>query len=285
MQTLISKPIVSQIEQATKKMVVKMVDEGLDPQLAVILVGNRPDSLTYVDMKTRKAKEMGIILSLYHLGENSSYEEIAETIQFLNEDTDIHSVIIQLPLPSHISQEQTNQLLNLVSKEKDVDGLRGDWQTIKAWPTSLAGLLGGRELFLPPMVCSVLALLSYYQISLSGQKIVLVGKGRLVGQPLLSFMQSLGLDVTAVDEETSDILTITTSADILICGTGEPDLITYQWIKEGAVVIDCAKDVHFDSVSQLASSISPAIGGIGPLTVSWLLNNAAQAAHNSWKAK
>ena len=131
------------------------------------------------------------------------------------------------------------------------------------------------------MVAAVCLLLSHYKISLNDKRIVIVGKGILVGQPLVTFFQKLGYTVESVDEETEHILTITKQADILIAGTGSPDLITFQWVKAGAVVLDCAHDVHRDSVDQIAGAVAPATGGLGPLTVAWLLHNTIRAARAS----
>ena len=143
---------------------------------------------------------------------------------------------------------------------------------------AILGLLAYKAAFLPPMIGAVVSLLDHYAISLADKKIVIVGKGRLVGEPLSTYFKAAGLDVESVDETTERILDVTKTADILITGTGEKDLITYQWVKEGAVVVDCAQDLHRDSVEQVASAVTPEIGGVGPLTVNWLLTNLITAA-------
>jgi len=172
-----------------------------------------------------------------------------------------------------------NELFQHIAPEKDVDGLRGDWRQQHYSSTSALSLKARLPLALPPMVAAVCLLLDYYKIQLENQKIVVVGKGMLVGQPLEAFLKNdQKLDVTLVDEETDDILAITSAADVLISGTGSKDLITYQWVKEGAVVLDCAQDVHRDSVDQVAAAVAPSVGGLGPLTVTWLLFNTVQAA-------
>jgi methylenetetrahydrofolate dehydrogenase (NADP+)/methenyltetrahydrofolate cyclohydrolase len=185
-----------------------------------------------------------------------------------------------LPLPPQFTADDLDALLLLIPAVKDVDGLRGDWQSQQYTNYSTVQLQEIRQFALPPMVLSVVSLLNSYDISLDDKQVVVVGKGRLVGKPLTLFFEKVGVTISAVDEHTENILDQTTEADVLITGTGQANLVTYQWIKPEAIVIDCARDVHHDSVDQIAKAISPAIGGIGPLTVFWLLFNVYQAASN-----
>lgn len=281
MKLLLSKPLVEELSLTLKTGAAQLIDDGIEPHLAVVLVGAHPDSLRYISIKTQVAKEVGVIVSLYHLEETASYEEIEQTISYLNEDAEVHGIILQLPLPEQFTLEQTDKLLCSIVPEKDVDGLGGYWQKEQWNALTTKQLLQPQPKLLPPMVGAVVSLLDHYGLSASGKKIVLVGKGRLVGGPLLSYFESCGLDVTAVDEETENILDITSQADLLISGTGEPNLITYQWVNPGSIVIDCAEDVHEDSVGQVAEALAPARGGVGPLTVIWLLHNTIQAALNA----
>jgi methylenetetrahydrofolate dehydrogenase (NADP+)/methenyltetrahydrofolate cyclohydrolase len=283
MQSLLSTTLVKELHEHTKLAVAKLVDAGIDPHLAVVLVGEEPASVKYVSIKDRVAKELGVIVSLYHLEDDTSVDKIAETLTFLSADPEVHGIILQLPLPGHISQEQVDTLLQTIAPEKDVDGLRGDWKKLTYSGTSIQALLTPQSWALPPMVSSVLSLLDNYNISVTDKKVVLVGRGRLVGQPLEEYLSKLGVDVKAVDEETVGILDIAKEADILIVAAGQPDLVTYQWVKDGAVVVDCNQDVHVDSVSQIASALAPAVGGVGPLTVAWLLHNTVQAAAQEGK--
>ena len=274
MQTLLSKAIVSQINSATKQ----YVTEGVEPHLAVVLIGEDIQSLRYVELKTQRAKELGILLSIYHLAVSTPYSEIEQSLRFLADDPEVHGIILQLPLPATISVEQTEQLFSLIPLGKDVDGLRGEWTPLHNSPRTITELLDYQGTPLPPMVCGVLSLLDAYSISMIDQQIVIIGAGRLVGQPLERYFKHLGLQVTLVTEETDHILDITRKADILITGTGQPNLVTYQWVKEGVVVINCSGDIHEDSVSQVALAMAPSIGSIGPLTVAWLLHNVARRA-------
>ncbi len=280
MQSLTSKQLLRKLKFDLKNQVASLIDSGTDPHLAAVLVGDDESSLNYIDIKTRVGKEVGVIVSLYHIEESASLDEIKETIAFLSQDDEIHGIILQLPLPEKFSQENVDELIAKIPASKDVDGLRGDWKKLTYTSYSTESLLGNQPYALPPMVGSVTSLLNEYDISLDSKRVVLVGNGRLVGQPLSEFYGSLGINVQAVDETTPNIFAITSEADILVTGTGVPNLVTYQWVKPGATVIDCSGDVHEDSVSQVAEALSPAIGGVGPLTVFWLLHNTYQAARN-----
>lgn len=281
MRELSSTPFIAELHLELKARAAALIDSGTDPHVAVVLVGENPDSVKYVAVKEKRSKEDGIILSLYHLLEAAPYEEIANTLQFLAADSDVHGIILQLPLPESITREQLDHLIEIIPIEKDVDGLRGDWESLTYQSPAISSLAGPQRGALPPMVLAVMSLLDHYDIDAMGKQVVLVGKGRLVGKPLEHFFHKLGVQVESVDEHTENIITITKQADILITGTGEPNLVTYQWVKEGAVVIDCSGDVHVDSVGQVAEALSPAQGGVGPLTVVWLLNNVLNAAQEA----
>jgi methylenetetrahydrofolate dehydrogenase (NADP+)/methenyltetrahydrofolate cyclohydrolase len=280
MKLLISKPLVESIQESTRKKVAALIDSGISPQMAVVLVGEDPSSLKYVKIKSEQAKASGIIISRYQFPRNVKLEELKETLAFLANDEEIHGIVLQLPLPDQFSKTDLESLINLIPATKDIDGLRGDFEGLTFTHADLESLASPSPYFLPPMILSVFSLLDYYSIDFKDAKIVMVGLGRLVGEPIFLFGKLLGLDIQAVDEETEEILDITTKADLLITGTGVKDLVTYQWVKEGVVVINCSMDVHEDSVGQIASAMSPAIGGIGPLTVSWLLHNLSLAPTN-----
>lgn len=277
MQVLASAPLLEQLLPPLRQETAALIDRGIEPHLGIILVGENEESERYIRVKSKMAKEVGILASLYNL-EQGTEKEVLDTLTFLGGDPEMHGIIIQLPLPESFSAEVTDQLLATINPQKDVDGLTNQWQAAQYSKATLDSFLHPAGSLLPPMVMAVCSLLEHYKLPLQDKKIVIVGKGRLVGQPLFTFFSKLGREVTAVDEETEGILAITQQADILVTGTGVPDLITYQWIKEGAVVIDCSGDVHFDSVQQVASALSPTPGGIGPLNTCWLLHNTIQTA-------
>ncbi len=278
MQLLTSEPLVATLSAHTHRAVADLSGRNITPHLAIVLIGSNPDSLTYIDKKQARAKELGIVVSIYHIDENEPHEQAIVAVQHLAQDEEVHGIIVQLPLPTSWTKEQTDELISHIPVAKDVDGLTGAWVSSVAVTTDPATAIMASTVCIPPMVAAVLLLLNHYAITLTDKKIVLVGKGRLVGTPLEHYLHAAGCTVQSVDEETDDILSITTTADILVSGTGTQDLITYQWVQEGAVVIDCAKDVHRDSVDQVAGAVSPAKGGVGPVTVQWLLHNTVLAA-------
>lgn len=279
MQILSSTNLLEKLHHQLKLRSAKLIDAGVEPHLAVVLVGEDEQSVTYVDIKSRRAKEDGIILSLYHLTAETPFEEIKEVLTFLAQDNNVHGIVLQLPLPGHITEAQVNELLASIPVAKDVDGLLGAWEQDMPTEGTIANLRTRTEAF-PPIILSVLSLLEEYDLPVEGKSIVVVGRGRLVGMPLEGFFTKLGISIQTVDESTDNIIAIAKQADILITGTGQPNLVTYQWVKEGAVVLDCSGDVHHDSVEQVAAAISPPKGGIGPLTVVWLLHNVLQAAEH-----
>lgn len=278
MQILYSQPIREKVLASVKEKAAGLIDGGKEPHLAVVLVGDNQDSWRYVNIKSKQAKEVGITISLYHLPEKSTYGEVEKTVAYLAEDPDIKGIIIQLPLPDHFTETQVGLLIEKIPVHKDVDGLRGDWKNNKF--NALGEVFENAvdySFFIPPLAWGVAALLNYYKIDAKVKRVVIVGGGRLVGQPLLQMFKMLKIEAQLVDEDTEDILRVTKQADILISGTGQKNLITYQWIKEGAVVVDCAADIHADSVQQVAAAVSPSVGGVGPLTVVWLLMNTVTA--------
>lgn len=278
MKLLESKQIIGDIYHRLKHESAHIIDGGTTPHLAVVLVGEDPDSLRYIDIKTKRGKEVGVTVSVYHLEEDATKEEIKETVSFLGGDDDVHAIIVQLPLPGNWTEQEQQELFNLIPPAKDVDGLRGDWESQSYQGMTRAELEQPHAYFLPPMVASVCLLLEKYKLTPADKKTIIVGRGKLVGQPLEAFFKKLNYEVLAVDEETDDILSKTIEADILISGTGSENLITYQWVKPDAIVLDCANDVHRDSVDQVAGYVAPSTGGLGPITVAWLLRNTVTAA-------
>lgn len=238
--------------------VAELQEQGVQPALAVVLVGHDPKSELYVSsIKQRRAQELGIDFTIHRLDANASEDSIIETIERLNQEAQVTGIIVQLPLPDAID---TDRVLAAVAAEKDVDGLRPGSQ------------------FMPPTVSAILGLLEAYDIVLTDKKISIIGQGRLVGAPLLREMKQLKLDVNACDESVEDLSTCTLDADIVISATGEPNLIRPSMVKEKAVVIDVDCDVLYDEVAEKVAYITPQKGGVGPLTVAYLLANVVEAA-------
>lgn len=252
-----SHTIVEKIYLELKNRVKELSDRGIVPALAVILVGHDPQSELYVaSIKQRRASELGIDFKIHRLDENVDQESLTKAITDLNNQSEVNGIIVQLPLPSNLN---TDAILNSIDPGKDVDGLHQD------------------SPYLSPTVSAILELIEGYDLTLADKKIVIVGKGRLVGAPLLKELQKLKLQVEAVDDQVEDLAKITVQADILVSATGKPNLIQPQMVKEGAVVIDVDQDVNYEAVGPKTAYITPQRGGVGPLTVAFLLQNVIEA--------
>ncbi len=259
---------------------------GLQPGLAVVLVGADPASQSYVTAKEKACAEIGIYSSDNRLPAETSEETLLNLIEELNHDERIHGILVQLPLPRQISE---SKIINAISPEKDVDGFH---------PINVGKMLLGEESYLPCTPHGVLQLLQRCQVELSGAEVVVVGRSNIVGKPLANLLAQKApygnATVTICHTRTRDLRSHTLRADIVIAAAGRPDTITAEMIKPGAVVIDVgvnrvedpqAKrgyrlvgDVEFAGVREKASLITPVPGGVGPMTITMLLFNTVQAA-------
>ncbi len=230
-------------------------------KLAVILVGEDSSSQIFINQKRRACEKVGIDFELYQFHENGSREILLEEIKKIVNDSVNSGVIIQLPLPEKFNAEE---FLNLIPEEKDIDVLS---------KKSFEKFARGESLILPPTIGAISTLFKNYKIEIENRNIVIVGAGRLVGKPLVAWLKLQGAKFSVLDESVKDISSYTAKADILISGVGETSLIKGDMVKEGAVVIDFAKDIDFESVSKKAGYITPVPGGIGPITVACLLEN------------
>lgn len=256
------------------------------PSLAVVLVGSREDSTVYVRMKQRAAEEVGIMFQLLHYHEDVSEETVKNKVKRLNADDSIDGIIIQLPLPGHFDEIE---LLHCVDYHKDVDGFH-----------AMNNVISGVSRYPPCTVRGVLKLLAFAlsggqsidetSIVLNGQIVCVVGSGN-VGKPLSVMLMQRGATVVCCNKDTPDIPSLCCKADIVVSATGCAGLVTKDWIKPGAVVIDVgisrlpngklSGDVAFDEVAEIASYITPVPGGVGPMTVAMLMMATAE----SWLSK
>lgn len=214
----------------------EIVRKKLKLKLAVVLVGEDSDSKIFIKQKRKACELIGINFELFQFPKKIQQRELAGKIKEIVK-SDISGLVVQLPLPGHID---TDEILSLVPTEKDAE-------------------------YISPVVCAIGSLLKEYKISLKNKKIVLIGKGRLVGQPVSKWLKSQNLIFSGIEN--------IKQADIIISGVGRPDFIKGEMIKKGAVVIDVGKDVEFRSVSQKAGYLTPTPGGVGPMTVACLLKN------------
>jgi methylenetetrahydrofolate dehydrogenase (NADP+) / methenyltetrahydrofolate cyclohydrolase len=250
---------------------------GYQPGLATVLVGDDPASHTYVRGKRRDAEEVGITSRHHELSGDTSQKAIEGLIDTLNADDEIDGILVQLPLPPGLDSEQ---VVERIDPEKDVDGLH---------PYNLGLLVLDRPGLRPCTPGGVMRILEYYDIATSGARVVVVGRSFLVGRPLSLMLASRGADatVTVAHSRTTNLASVTSEADILISAVGSAGLITGDHVREGAVVIDVGinrvdgmivGDVDFESVSAVASAITPVPGGVGLMTRAMLLVNTVAAA-------
>ena len=249
---------------------------GVQPTLAVVLVGEDPASQIYVRNKKRAADDVGIASRDFLFPAGCSQAELSETIRRINADPSVHGILLQLPLPKGLDE---NEAVNAITPAKDADGLH---------PVSLGNLLAGKPSMVPCTPAGCLEILDHYGIALEGAEAVVVGRSRLVGKPLAQLLLARNATVTMCHTRTRDLAGHCRRADILCVAAGKPRFITGDMVKEGAVVIDVgvnrldtgklAGDVDFDSASKRARAITPVPGGVGLLTVAMLMKNTLLAA-------
>ena len=276
------KEIGEEIRKSVEQRVKALKKIGVTPGLAVILVGDNPASKTYVANKQASCEAIGVYSALIKLPEDISETALLEQIRELNNRKDIHGILVQLPPPNHISEEA---VIATISPEKDVDGFS---------PISVGKMMLGQETYLPCTPYGVMKLLEHSGIDVAGKHAVIVGRSHIVGKPMGQLLLQKDATVTYTHSKTKDLASFTKQADILIAAVGRPKFITADYIKEGAVVIDVGinrdenkklvGDVDFASVDGIASHITPVPGGVGPMTITMLLENTVQAAEKTVKS-
>lgn len=243
---------------------------GFTPTLRVILVGENPASIAYVNSKKKACDRVGIDGEIIRLPIDIQEEALIDKIESLNHDPKVDGILVQLPLPKHINE---TFVLNKVSPDKDVDGLH----TINA-----GKLFTKQPGVVPATPLGVMMLLNHYKIQTEGKYAVVVGRSNLVGMPLAKLLNDADATVTVVHRKTTDLASFTRQADILCVAVGKPNFITKEMVKPGAVVVDVGinrvgdilvGDVDFEGVKDVASYITPVPGGVGPMTISALLFN------------
>jgi methylenetetrahydrofolate dehydrogenase (NADP+)/methenyltetrahydrofolate cyclohydrolase len=239
--------------------------KNIAPKLAIIRTNPDPVVDTYMRLKTSYGDDIGIVVEVHTIGQDEALQRIKE----LNKDSSVHGIIVQIPLPE---PAQTEEILNTVIPQKDVDGLSQAPIFDAPTPTAINWLLGG------------------YNIDLAGRNIVVVGQGRLVGKPLVQMWRNSGLKVTAVDRSTTDLADVVKEADVIVSAAGSPGLITGNMVKQGAVMVDAGVSTDSNGlVGDVAAevrerddiTITPESGGVGPLTVCALFDNVIRAALRS----
>ncbi len=269
---LVSSFIRSQI--ATELDTLRKTNEKM-PGLAVILVGDDPASRIYVTNKHRACEAVGINSYQIILPYETTENELIAKIDELNNDGNIHGILVQLPLPKHISEEK---IINHISPKKDVDAFH---------PLNVGKIMIGRYDFVPCTPAGIIELLHYYNIEISGKECVILGRSNIVGKPMAHLLLAENATVTVCHSKTRNLKDITKKADILVSAIGKAGFVTSDMIKSGAVVIDVGMnrnsfgklcgDVDFENVSKVAKMITPVPGGVGPMTITMLLKNTLLA--------
>lgn len=267
-EILDGKVFANELGQNLKEKVKNLKEKGITPHFCVINIGDDPASKIYVRTKKRRAKKMGIIQDIYQMPADTEQAEALALIDKLNADPTINGVMVQLPAPKQIDADE---LLKRIDPNKDVDGLT---------PANI-GRLWMEDHFIEPATAEgIIALLKHYQIKLDGKNVVVVGRSNIVGKPLAALMLEQNATVTICHLHTQNLGEITKKADIVVSATGQAFLITADMVKDGAVVVDVGMnhvngklvgDVDFDNVKEKASYITPVPGGVGPLTVQFLM--------------
>lgn len=272
------KNLASKIEEDIVKQTRELAIKGIVPSLAVILVGNDSASQTYVNMKAKACKRVGIISILYEMPKNTSEQDLLQAIDNLNKNDQIDGILVQLPLPEHIN---TSHILDMIAPHKDVDGFH----------TQNSGKLhSGLKGFVPATPLGVMTLLKHYNIEVKGKDVCIVGASNIVGKPLSALMLNSGATISICHILTKDLSFYTKNADIICVGVGKPNLITKDMVKEGAIVIDIGinrlengklvGDADIEHLQSHCSYITPVPGGVGPMTIASLLQNTLESAKN-----
>lgn len=270
------KDLATKIKAGLKDEVRELIESGIRPKLVVILVGDDPASHTYVRGKERASEEVGIESEVIRHDTTITQEELLTEIARLNADSSVNGLLVQLPLPKHINEKA---IINAIDPIKDVDGFH---------PINVGKMMIGDEGYLPCTPYGIIELIKETGIEISGKNAVVIGRSNIVGKPVSILLLREDATVTVAHSRTRDLKEITKRAEILICAIGRAEMITGDYIGEGAVVIDVGTnrnaegkyvgDCEFETVSKVAGFITPVPGGVGPMTITMLMKNTIAAA-------
>lgn len=277
MATIIDGKMLSlKLKEEMKGRIAQMKEEGIVPKLVVVLVGNDSASQVYVRNKHKSCGEVGIESEVITMPEETTQQELLEVVERLNQDSSVDGILVQLPLPKQIDEKI---VLRAIRPDKDVDGFH---------PVNVGLLSIGDECFAPATPSGIVVMLKEYGIEIAGKHCVIVGRSNIVGKPMAALMLKENATVTVCHSKTNNLAEITRQADILIVATGRRSTVTADMVKEGVVVIDVGMnrnelgklcgDVDFENVKEKASFITPVPGGVGPMTITELLESTILAA-------
>ncbi|AYE38531.1 bifunctional methylenetetrahydrofolate dehydrogenase/methenyltetrahydrofolate cyclohydrolase [Companilactobacillus zhachilii] len=276
MELLEGKKVAAALDETMTQRVAELKKKGVTPGLAVILVGDNSASAVYVRNKKRRAEKLGINFQLIHFEATVSEEELLNKIDELNHDQAIDGFIVQLPVPDHIDEDK---VIEAIDPHKDVDGFT---------PISVGNLWIGTPLTKPATASGILMMLDHYNVDLDGKNVVIVGRSNIVGKPTAALMLDRNATVTITHSHTKNLKEITSKADVLVVAIGRAKFITSEYVKDQAIVVDVGMDrdengklcgdVDFDDVKDKASMMTPVPGGVGPMTITALVDQVIELA-------
>lgn len=265
------KQIAKDYRQGLQDQVEALKEKGFTPKLSVILVGNDGASQSYVRSKKKAAEKIGMISEIVHLEETATEEEVLNELNRLNNDDSVSGILVQVPLPKQVSEQK---ILEAINPEKDVDGFH---------PINIGKLYIDEQTFVPCTPLGIMEILKHADIDLEGKNAVVIGRSHIVGQPVSKLLLQKNASVTILHSRSKDMASYLKDADVIVSAVGKPGLVTKDVVKEGAVIIDVGNtpdengklkgDVDYDAVKEIAGAITPVPGGVGPLTITMVLNN------------
>ncbi|HDF9333553.1 TPA: bifunctional methylenetetrahydrofolate dehydrogenase/methenyltetrahydrofolate cyclohydrolase FolD [Staphylococcus aureus] len=269
------KQIAKDYRQGLQDQVEALKEKGFTPKLSVILVGNDGASQSYVRSKKKAAEQIGMISEIVHLEETATEEEVLNELNRLNNDDSVSGILVQVPLPKQVSEQK---ILEAINTEKDVDGFH---------PINIGKLYIDEQTFVPCTPLGIMEILKHADIDLEGKNAVVIGRSHIVGQPVSKLLLQKNASVTILHSRSKDMASYLKDADVIVSAVGKPGLVTKDVVKEGAVIIDVGNtpdengklkgDVDYDAVKEIAGAITPVPGGVGPLTITMVLNNTLLA--------
>ena len=269
------KQIAKEYRQRLKNQVNDLKEYGFTPKLSVILVGNDGASQSYGKSKKKAAEKIGMISEIIHLDESTSEEVVLSELNRLNNDDTVSGILVQVPLPKQVSEQK---VLEAINPEKDVDGFH---------PINIGKLYIDEQTFVPCTPLGIMEILKHADINLEGKNAVVIGRSHIVGQPVSKLLLQANATVTILHSRTKNMNAHLKQADVIVSAVGQPGLVTKENVKKGAVIIDVGNtpdengklkgDVAYDEVKEIASAITPVPGGVGPLTITMVLNNTLLA--------
>ena len=271
------------LKEQMKQRIAQLKQQGINPKLVVVLVGDNSASQVYVRNKHKSCGEVGIESEVITMPEQTTQQELLEVVERLNQDETVDGILVQLPLPKQIDEKT---VLRSILPEKDVDGFH---------PVNVGLLSIGDECFAPATPSGIIAMFQEYGIDIAGKNCVVIGRSNIVGKPMAALLLKNNATVTICHSKTEDLASYTRRADVVIVATGRRHTLTAEMVKEGAVVVDVGMnrneqgklcgDVDYEEVKEKASFIPPVPGGVGPMTITELLENTIQAAQRHHRAE